>query len=341
MNWIEVLDPVCGLQQDDWILHGGADGGPPVFGEQGQLKVVGWSGRNKTVKGAKYYIQECSICKQDGELFGDGVFRSLKGDIVGLQLPCGCSRIPKWSQEQWGILATRKAVKLGYVFNGFVGEWKGQKTKISMTCPKHGEWCTGNLNDMINKGVGCPRCKVDLSTKPDDVMISSFFASGSFHPCTKFWRSERRSSKGTASYWYMSCPECGETGESFCGSLQTGSRPCGCSKHSQQQAYINWIVDDSNNAVGIKFGIARDSEQRVKQQDSKSIYEIRQYQVYTFPDVASCKKAERECKEELICGVVSKTDMKDGWTETTCTSNIARVKSIFERNGGVLNVDKR
>ena len=61
--------------------------------------------------------------------------------------------------------------------------------------------------------------------------------------------------------------------------------------------------------------------------------------MYTFPTAQQCKAAERECKKELICGVVSKTDMLDGWTETTCTSNLARVKSIYEKNGGVLKDD--
>ena len=98
-------------------------------------------------------------------------------------------------------------------------------------------------------------------------------------------------------------------------------------------------MDDNNNAVCIKFGIANNSKQRIKRQNSKSIYEIRQYQVYTFPTVQQCKKAERECKKELICGVISKTDMLDGYTETTCTSNLARVKSIYEKNGGVLKGD--
>ena len=40
--------------------------------------------------------------------------------------------------------------------------------------------------------------------------------------------------------------------------------------------------------------------------------------------------------KDLDTGVVLKRDMPDGWTETTWSYNIGKVKSIYERNGGVL-----
>jgi hypothetical protein len=332
VNLEDVLDPEYGLQQDEWSL------GKPTFGEEGQIEVVGWSGKNKGNK--KFYILKCNKCSKDTELFGEGYFRSVKGNLVSGRVPCGCSKIPKWSKEQFAVLCKREATELGYVFSGFVGEWRGKTTKIKMSCEKHGEWSSGITNDLINKGVGCPGCRADAvgeaSKKPDDMMIASFHESGAFHPDTKFWRSERKDNRGYKSYWHMSCPECGEQGESRSCNLQRGQRPCACNNQRQQECYINWLIDDHNNAVAIKFGIARDSKQRVKQQDSKSAYTLKQHSIYVFPDVASCKKAERECKKELETGVVLKRDMPDGYSETTHAYNIGRVKDIYERNGGVL-----
>ena len=331
MNLEDLVDE-NGLQQDDYSLSG------VVFGEEGQLKVVGRSGE---IWSAKYYILKCNKCSQDSELFGDGYFKSLKGSLVRGSVPCGCSYTAKWSQEQYFVLCSRKATEIGYVFLGFVGEWKGQTTKIKMSCEKHGEWSSGNVNNLIHSGDGCPRCGVDAISearkKPDDVMIVSFHKSKAFHPDTKFWRSERLDSRGWASYWHVFCPECGESGESNSSHLQRGQRPCACNVHRQQECYINWVVDEHNNAVAIKFGIARDSKRRVKQQDTRSAYEVRQHQVYTFPSVASCKKAERECKKELDCGIVLKRDMPDGWTETTSVLNLSKVVAIYKRNGGMLN----
>jgi len=84
LNLEDVVDPEYGLQQDEWSLS------KPRFGEEGQLEVVGWSGRNKG--GHKLYILECNKCSQDGELFREGYFRSLKGHLVKGAVPCGWAR---------------------------------------------------------------------------------------------------------------------------------------------------------------------------------------------------------------------------------------------------------
>ncbi|MGL5012968.1 MAG: GIY-YIG nuclease family protein [Bacteroidales bacterium] len=188
---------------------------------------------------------------------------------------------------------------------------------------------------------GCPWCKAETiseaNTKPDDEMIACFLATGAFNQDTKFWRSERKNKEGHRGYWYMSCPECGETGESASNNLQKGKRPCACSPMRQQECYINWLVDEYNNAIAIKFGIANNSKQRIKEQNRFSAYNIKQHSVYTFPSVEQCKKAEREYRQELETGVVLKRDMKDGYTETTWTYNIDKIIEIYERNGGILN----
>lgn len=337
MNLEDVIDIEYGLQQDDWSLRGGENGGPPRFGKEQQIEVIGWSGKSGW---NKRYILKCHICTKDSELHGEGVFRSMKGSLVNGSVPCGCANCHMWNAKQYATLCKRAAEKLGHTFAGFVGEWKGNTTKISMVCDTHGEWATGIIADLINKGKGCPRCMADAtglrSTKPDETMIDSFMASGAFHPDTKFWRSERLNSYGWTTHWYVSCPECGEAGESQSGDLQQGKRPCACSPMRQKEAYLNWVVDGNNNALALKFGIANNSKRRVKKQNSSSIYEVRQYQVYTFPDVSSCRSAERECKQSLVCGIVSKTDMKDGWTETTSVLNLNKVRVIYEKHGGVL-----
>lgn len=331
MNLIDILD-TGQIQQDEWSMA------RPTFGENEQLEVVGWSGRQGS---AKFYILKCNICAQDAELFGDGYFRSKRGHLVRGIVPCGCSVSPRWSKEQFSVLCRRKAKEMGYLFLGFKGEWKRAYTKIKMLCEKHGGWESGNINNMINSGRGCPRCGHVISSeaklKSDDVMITLFFDSGSFHPETKFWRSTRKTKQGIKAYWYVSCPECGEDSESLGYNLQLGQIPCACSKHRQREAYINILLDEESIVVAIKFGIARDSKKRVDNQDNLSAYKICQHSVYEFPTTQSCKKAERECKDEFECGVVLKRDMPDGWTETTWAYNLDKIVEIYERNGGVIS----
>jgi hypothetical protein len=321
-----------GLQQDEWSLSA------PTFGKDGQLAVVGWGGK-RTKNSDKYYILKCAHCSKDSELFGEGFFQSIKSNLIKDKLPCGCSRFTKWSRYQYTVLCKRKAEELGYKFLDFVGEWKGASTKIKMLCEKHGEWTSGIVSAMVGAGNGCPECRnvaiTEMSTKGDEVMVESFFNSDGFHPDTKFWRSERLRKSGHKGYWFMSCPDCGQVGESISSNLQRGCRPCACSKHRQQECYINLIIE-GENPVAIKFGVARDASQRVDHQCRTSNYTVKQHSVYQFPDVASCKKAERECRQELECGVVLRRDMPDGYTETTWVYNLEKIIQIYERNGGTI-----
>ena len=330
MNVHEFGNKELELQQDEWSLSS------PCFGKTGQLQVVGWI---KWESLHRVYVLKCSICAKDQGLFKSGYFRSLKSNLVTSgQVPCGCAFNPKWSIEQQLVRCERAAYKLGYTFLGFVGEWAYNRTKIRMTCNIHGEWSTGDIRNLVNKGNGCRKCAVEyaarIATKPDEVMIASFFASGAFHPDTKFWRSDRKNSGGWKTYWFLSCPECGEQGESSSGNLQFGRRPCGCSKHRQQECYIN-LVMEGDDAVAIKFGIAGNSIKRVKQQNAMTSFDVVNFAVYNFPTVYSCKRSEISCKEQLECGILSRQDMPDGWSETTWPYNLDKIIEIYERNGGV------
>lgn len=331
MNLEDLVDDK-GLQQDEWSLMA------PTFGKDNQLTVVGWSGRTKLVCGAKFYILLCNTCKLDRELFGDGVFRSAKSDLVSGGMPCGCALSPKWSREQYSVLCTRAASEKGHTFISFIGEWRAQNTKVKLLCTSHGVWESGTIANLINKRTGCPGCKAvsigEYHTKPDDVMIESFLDSGGFADGTTFWRSDRLTSKGYKEYWYVSCTDCSNIGEATSTSLRLGARSCLCSKHRQQEGYINLLFSE-DITVAIKFGIATDSLRRVKQTAAKTAYKVVNHSVYSFHSADLCKKAERECKQELECGVVLKRDMLDGYTETTWAYNLEKVIEIYERNGGV------
>lgn len=331
MNLEDLVDE-NGLKQDEWSLMA------PTFGKEGQLTVVGWSGRNDT--GNKFYIVRCSYCKNDAELFGEGYFKVRKSGLVNLsQLPCGCSKSVRWSRAQYEILCARQAVELGHTFLGFVGKWRGNRTKITMSCEEHGQWDTGNIDNLISSTKGCPKCKAGevskANTKPDYLMVESFFASGAFHPDTKFWRSDRKDKQGYTPYWFMSCPDCDGTGESISHNLQKGQRPCECSKHRQLECYIN-IISNDNESAAIKFGISSNTRQRVSAQNAKSTYTVKHHCTYIFASVDACKKAESECKHSLECGVIQKKNMEDGYTETTWCYNMSKILQIYERNGGKL-----
>jgi len=316
----------CELQQDEWSLT------TPSFGVDGQIHVIGWITRDDDYQ-RKMYVVKCTTCSKDPELFQDGLFTTRKESLKSGWFPCGCSPRHRWTKNQYKVLCSRKAQELGYTFLGFAGEWVGNDTRISLSCSKHGIWDSCYIKH-LRRGTGCPSC---AAMNDDDSMINSFLSTGQFAPETIFTRSERVTKQGNRVYWRVQCPKCGEIGESTGHNLQKGSKPCACSRQRQKECYIN-IISNGVIDTAIKFGIARDSKQRSKAQNSKSVYDIRQHSTYAFTTTNLCKKAERECKKELECGIVLKRDMPDGFTETTWLYNLEKIVEIYERNGGVLNV---
>lgn len=132
-----------------------------------------------------------------------------------------------------------------------------------------------------------------------------------------------------------SCPEHGLQKMAF-KNLLTGRGCPECANKTQQQCYINRVFDMDGKPYALKFGIANDSERRVKVQNYKNKLTMEQERVYLFPTVEACKKAEKHCKEVLECGVVSKEKMQDGWTETTYLLNFTKIIEIYESFGGEL-----
>lgn len=116
--------------------------------------------------------------------------------------------------------------------------------------------------------------------------------------------------------------------------INSNSRCPSCVGKNQLEGYINAIYD-GELPVALKFGIATASTRRVREQNRKSAFEVRNLATYLYPNAITCKAAEAACKEVLECGVVSKEDMPDGWTETVALTDYDKVVSIYERFGGV------
>lgn len=114
---------------------------------------------DRVVRSRPYYVFECSICSQDSELWPLGSIVACKYDLAK-HVPCGCSSRPAYSIPQIAIRADRKARSQGYVFHGWVSEYRNNTTKCILSCPKHGEWRSCRLADLL-AGKGCPPCAME------------------------------------------------------------------------------------------------------------------------------------------------------------------------------------
>jgi len=327
-NLVEVLDPLYGLQKDEWSEE------EKTFGDEGQICVIGWSGRYRK---NKYYILSCSKCANDPELHGEGYFKILKAGIIRGRLVCGCSNRKMYMKWQYEVLCKRKAEEIGCTFTDFADNWEGRRDKVLLKCKKHSYTGSVSVDNLLRQGWRCPSCKKevigDATRQSDDEMIKDFFGTGAFHPNTVFKRSDTVCPRGWKIFWRVWCPECDEDGEAPAGNLKLGQRPCGCSKNRQTQAYINTIRADEIT-IHLKFGIANSTERRVAQLDRACIYNVQNLGVWEFESSGPCKAAERECKQTLECGVLTKEEMPDGYTESTWLYNLYKIISIYEKHGG-------
>lgn len=87
--------------------------------------------------------------------------------------------------------------------------------------------------------------------------------------------------------------------------------------------------------MAIKFGVATNSDLRIREQNYNNKVKMERIGLYRFETTKLCKAAEKACKDTLQCCVVSKSDMPDGWTETVALTDYDKVVSIYERFGGV------
>ncbi len=121
----------------------------------GKLEVIGIAGKQGSITTFKV---KCFECAEDPQMFGDGVFTSLKGNLVNNQKPCGCSKQPKLEDWQQMLRSRRVGEGKGFIVHGFAEEFKNAKTKLKLECLKDGHKWTASIDDIINKGSGCAKC---------------------------------------------------------------------------------------------------------------------------------------------------------------------------------------
>lgn len=338
MNLEDLVDE-GGLQQDEWSLS------KPVFGDEEQLEVVGWSGKRRS---DKYYILKCTKCSKDRELFGEGYFRSFKFSLYPNKirketLPCNCGSFTKWTENQYKILCERKCKLLGLDFIGWCGEYQMSNTKTLLKCKIHGIFVGAKVKAFVNqadrKG-SCKKCGDEQAklkrTKSVEYFVETFKSSGRFQEGTIFTQIGTVNG-GTSRLWSVYCPTCDLTFKSRSASLQAGKKGCGCNwKVNQTQAYINEIYDEHNKLIALKFGVSCNPSERNRGINSKTCYSVVLDCVYDFPSTAYCRMAENTCKESFVCGTIQKSELPDGWTETTAIENKAKIIEIYTRFGGQL-----
>lgn len=305
------------------------------FGPSSQLEVVGWFGHR--IGSNKKYTVECSICKEDAELYGDGRFLIPKSKIEQGRVPCGCSERVVWTKEQYKVLVKRECLDRGYRFITFSGKFCGKNSKIILETP------TGYVDEVLlsnfMKGqdtISLKREKIgEKNRKDDSTLIANFTATGAYAEGTLFSRSTTRvNNDGWRSYWNVYCPVCDEAYECHLSNLSRGSLGCSCSKRRHNKSYIHILLKDEE-ILGIKYGITSvTTGRRLKEQAKKSSLTIEEFGLWEYDEVSSCRKSEADVKK-IYNNFITKEVLPDGYTETAPFCAIEHIIQIFENGGGI------
>lgn len=260
--------------------------------EDGKLEVIGIHGKQGN---ASIFKVTCTECCKDKELFPDGYFVSLKCHLVNNRKPCGCAKTPRWTKEQFLILA-RRAAKDRFLVHGFAEEFYGQKTKLELECLVDGHKWTASSHHIINRGHGCPKCKgINLAEQkkiPEPIALRK---------CTDICEEMNYDVvgfpdgyKNAYSHFEYVCKIHGKQNTRYSHFIHSGVRCVGCAKDRQREigngnGYFPERKDEKDflyilnfNSKFIKVGRSFDIDQRIKSLRTESkIKKIHKLRIFT------------------------------------------------------------
>lgn len=178
----------------------------------------------------------CSVCSNDCELFPEKEMLISKNNLNQGKYPCRCSSGWKPSNYQYKVMVLRFAKQNKDEILDF-----DENSNIKVRTKRFKDWRV-SANEYLNgkRSLGeAMSNKITNLRKPDNVYIDRFIGSGSFLEGTRFWRSDKRDSRGCYSYWNYYCPVCSNdeyVKEGLCSgifngvisTLSKGSKSCRC-----------------------------------------------------------------------------------------------------------------
>lgn len=227
------------------------------FGPDNRLEVLAL---NPTVPFTYRTIQVyCSVCAEDPEMFGDGIYNFNATSVKNKSALCGCDSRYAFSEAQNILRFKRLCAKSNIEFLGFKDGHRGANSVLLLRCKEDGFRWQPNVTAFL-KSPRCSRCEKqgsDTHRESTTRLIARFMATGGYPEDTKFIR-EKEPGK-----WGVVCPTCSHNGEVFnttISQLSKGCRPCKCTPSNfdpkaDYKLYVMRICSDAYDFTG--YGISR------------------------------------------------------------------------------------
>lgn len=303
----------------------------------------------------KELVVKCPVCSKDSELFGDGLFVMPKGDLVKGAIPCGCSKKPIWSDEQFKIKINRiiKENNINTKVLSIIGETKKTK-RVKFLCEIHGNY-DKSLTHALNKinGVVCPDCIDKFKIKDDDIEAVKIKFNIPYY--IKITRSNKVNNKNKQEYLNIYCPVCASDAYGLSGTcdgnfvvttyeFMKGKITCRC--------YSKPIFTKEQNLIRVKNALVSSHKQDdiigyygvYKGTSSKLLRICPEHGEYKtnykdlMRDLCGCPKCAGNEYNEAYINII-----KDGCLSIALKfgiSNKAEKRVIKQRQGSVYNIEQ-
>jgi len=259
------------------------------------LLVLGETQIRRESKTYRKIVVKCLECAKDPVLNKEAIYQISPNDIERGRLPCKCSPIPRYTQEQWKVILNRKADLRNYTIS-YTDENLDQNVKLNIYCGNcQNSWNTCSVGNFMRDRT-CPKCSIVSKSKkkmlPDSVHISDFFATGVFKEGTIF-----ENTKSNKRLWKVICPRCPDK-EFFSdkSNLKAGKVPCDCNSgggfDKRLDGYVYVLKAESAYDSFVGFGITNFPKRRLKDHERevrKLGYKIIDYVDFKFDGVTALK----------------------------------------------------
>lgn len=283
------------------------------------------------------YAYVCSLCSQDKELWDLGVNDSVKSVFDRGGTPCGCSKIPKWTESQYKLRVERAAAKNNITIGWPDGEYNGQKTRVSSYCAIHDRLSMTSAGNVL-EGKTCRPCgttKAGLTQRigEADIISKLKIISSEGYDFIRFTK-PYETTKGARAV--MRCKDHGEWSALIIHLIFKRSRCPGCARRGYDQTKKGYLYLYSWHGLGhevLKIGITNKMEEfkRIKEQHARNKGMTGELiDVWCWDDGAIARAYETEIKRAIPRFACSKKIMPDGHTETILPMYLSDIYEIMK-----------
>lgn len=201
-------------------------------------------------------------------------------------------------------------------------------TDIDIICPIHGKFTQVAHYHLL--GYGCKQCGIEQNRQARMKSTQQYIIDARKVHDNRYDYSKVEYD-GIYSLINIECPVHGM----FIQRAHDHLNGCGCPSctksgyKSNQKGYL--YIQIVNEDV-YKLGITNNPSSRIEQINSKSEFNHQYYKIFSSDDGKIISLLEREILKEIPHGVISKDQMKDGYTETFSSEYIDKVLEIILSN---------